>query len=170
MNMLRTNRRRTAALAALLTGWLALAGGASAQVAPAPTAALSTGTKTVLLAPVTGSLLLAADTLDLSGQARVRTIVVPDPDFRGPPVVHLAFDLSSIGIVGRKTRRNFQAANIVHRMRVLAATDTLEFSVPITTANALEVVGLGTVTLSLSFDEASGTMTAATVNVIASKL
>ena len=128
-----------------------------------PAAAAVTSTKTILVKGTVNT--NAPESIPFSGKVQIKTTVVPDPDFGAPPSVHVAIDALDVQGLGATTKTKYFANEEVEVMRFLVASDQLDFTFVITTdPGGFTVVGLGLVSLTLTFDSA-GNLTAATGSI-----
>lgn len=84
-----------------------------------------------LVVPIAGTVQVGAETVAFSGQARVTSILVTDPDFGGPPSVILAVDLLNVFGVGQTTGARYVARGEEKLLRLLESSDLIEVAFPV---------------------------------------
>ena len=112
---------------------------------------------TNLVVPITGSVQTDVETIVFSGLARVKSTVVTDPDFGGPPGVILSVDLLNVFGKGQTTRARYVARGEDKVIRLFGDTDLVEVTFPVfpigsTTPLATPLVA----SLNLNFDVGNG--------------
>ncbi|MDB5883878.1 MAG: hypothetical protein JWR74_49 [Polaromonas sp.] len=105
---------------------------------------------------VEGSISSDSENIGFSGQMKVSTRIIDDPDFSGPTIVELIIDFSSIRGVGKNTGRRFttEAQTIVHRP--LLAFDEIEVSFPYTPGTDVHLARTANVVIAMAFNANSG--------------
>jgi hypothetical protein len=151
--MSKPNLKRRALFAPVLIT-AALAG------APAPAAAQAGGT----LVPVAGIVSGSPESVSFSGQARVQSRLVPDPDF-GRPSLLLTIDLSSVSGVGTSTKAVYSVATQELVQRRLAGTHVVTITFPFSKTSGATVVRSAVASFNLDFDVNTGAVTNASGNV-----
>ena len=103
------------------------------------------------------------ESISFSGKAVIKAKVVDDPDFRTPPIVLLSVDLSGVSGVGQLTRTKYVTTNRQLIQRRLSASDSVRYTFPFWPSGGPPTAGpVGAVSLSLTFNVTTRTLTAAT--------
>lgn len=84
-----------------------------------------------IVVPIAGTVQAGAETVAFSGQARVTSTLVTDPDFGGPPSVILAVDLLNVFGVGQTTGARYVARGEEKLLRLLESSDLIEVAFPV---------------------------------------
>lgn len=123
-------------------------GGAQAQASSAESQAL-TGAST--------------ERVTFSGNAVVRARVTPDPDFRTPDIVVLFIDMSGVSGVGATSKKKYVTSNKTIVQRRLRPSDSVVLTFPFwqSGTSATGSGPTGTLSLTLTFDVNTKTLTAA---------
>jgi len=107
----------------------------------------------------------APEVIPFSGNVQIKTVLVPDPDFRLPPLVHVSIDFLDVQGLGQTTKTKYFANGADELNRAFRASDQLDLTFGIITETDRSTsVGTGLVTLTLTFDTA-GNLTSATGSV-----
>jgi len=143
-------RRALFTPAALLLA--AMAGGAPAYAADA-------------LVPIQGVVSGQPESVSFSGQAQVKSRLVPDPDF-GKPSLLLTIDLSSVSGVGSSTKATYVISTQELVQRRLAGSHVVEITFPFMKSSSTDVSSArsGVASFALDFDLNTGAVTNATGN------
>jgi hypothetical protein len=144
-------RRALFAPAALLAAALAAPPAAAQQPAAA-------------LVPLAGIVSGSPESVSFSGQARIQSRLVPDPDF-GRPSLLLSIDLSSVTGVGSSTKAVYSVATQELVQRRLAGTHTVVITFPFSKTSGATVVRSAVASFALDFDVNTGAVTNASGNV-----
>jgi hypothetical protein len=102
-----------------------------------------------------------------SGQAKVKSRLVPDPEF-GHPQLLLFIDMGSVAGLGASSGARYVTASQEILARPLAATHQIELTFPFAgkMTDPLSATRTGVVTLLLSVDVATGSIVAASANAV----
>jgi hypothetical protein len=155
-------RRRSSLASVLLFFLVGVVGGLLWGDGPAAAANVGS-TRTILVkGTVTANV---PEMIPFSGKVQIKTVFVPDPDFRLPPLVHVSIDFLDIQGLGQTTKTKYFANGDDEMSRAFRASDELGLTFAIVTeADRITSVGTGLVTLTLTFDTA-GNLTSATGSV-----
>lgn len=131
---MRIHRSLYALLVAGLTG-LSLSASAQTTISASTTSATSTSsttttTATSALVTVKGAVVGVPETVNFSGQAKVRANVVTDPDFGAQPTVVLSIDMTSVTGVGASTGKKYVVSAQETMNRRLNAADLVQVTFP----------------------------------------
>jgi hypothetical protein len=168
------------ALSVLLALAAAPAGAQDATTSAATTSAATTSaattseapttvrfsTSSASLVPVRGIVSGGPESVAFSGQARVRSILVRDPDFNRPSLL-LTFDLSNVSGVGSSTSAAYVIPGREMVQRRVAGSQVLEISFPFLQSGATDLTSArtGVASFALDFDVNTGAVTSATGRV-----
>ena len=94
------------------------------------TSSTTTTTSTSALVTVKGSVVGAPETVNFSGQAKVSTNVVTDPDFGAQPTVVLSIDMTGVVGVGASTGKQYVVSGQETMNRRLNAADLVQVTFP----------------------------------------
>ena len=162
--------RLTPDVLALLAGVLAsmVWESASAQVSP-PTSARAISN---LVVPVAGTVQGGAEIVTLSGQARIMSTMVTDPDFGGPPSVVLSINLLNVFGVGQVTGAKYAATGEQRVLRLLRPSDRVDVTFPVSPigARGIELIRPALLSFTLDFDAGNGQLRRARANISAPNL
>lgn len=84
-----------------------------------------------IVVPIAGTVQVGEETIAFSGQARVTSALVTDPDFGGPRSVILAIDLLNVFGVGQSTGDKYVARGEEKLIRLLESSDLIEVAFPV---------------------------------------
>lgn len=103
------------------------------------------------------------ESVTFSGNAVVRARVTPDPDFRTPDVVVLFIDMSGVSGVGATSKKKYVTSNKTIVQRRLRPSDSVVLTFPFwqSGTSATGSGPTGTLSLTLTFDVNTKTLTAA---------
>jgi hypothetical protein len=147
-------RRALFAPAALLAGALA-AGTPTPAAAQVPDA----------LVPVAGIVTGQPESVSFSGQARISSKLVPDPDF-GNPSLLLTVDLTSVSGVGQSTKAKYVVSTRELVQRRLAGSQLIVITFPFTRSGSTTVAPRsGVVSLDFNVDLDTGAIRQADAEV-----
>jgi hypothetical protein len=104
-----------------------------------------------------------SESVVFSGQARIASKVVPDPDFGSPPNVVLTIDLTPVTGTGVLTNTKYVTNAVEIVIRPLIASDIVQFTFPFypSGTNGVSSSRVGQVTFAMTFDVNAGTVTSA---------
>jgi hypothetical protein len=107
------------------------------------------------------------ESVAISGHVRIKSIMVPDPDFATPPVVLLTFDFLNVSGRGLKTGSTYSTGgNQNDLIRPLKASDLIQITFPFFTSSAgILSARAGLASFMLMFDLSTGKITGGTVLV-----
>jgi hypothetical protein len=133
------------------------------STAATSTSSTTTSTSTTALVAITGIVSGSPESVSFSGQAKVSTKAVTDPDFGNPPSVVISIDLSGVTGVGSSTKKKYVISNQEILTRKLTAADTLQMTFPfyLSTSSALASNSVGMASFNLSFDMVTMRLTGA---------
>ena len=94
------------------------------------TSSTTTTTATSALVPVKGAVSGAPETVNFSGQVKVSTNVVTDPDFGAQPTVLLSIDMTGVTGVGVSTGKKYLVSGPGTMNRRLNAADLVQVTFP----------------------------------------
>ena len=117
-----------------------------------------------ILVTVNGTVGTGADAVALSGQIKIATRIIPDPDFNSPTNLELTIDFSNVTGKGNgsgTSKFSTEAQTIIHRP--LLALDPIEVTFPYSQANSANSAKTAKATLMVSFNAASGVSITSTV-------
>jgi hypothetical protein len=102
------------------------------------------------------------ESVAFSGQARIRSVLVRDPDFNRPSLL-LTFDLSNISGVGSSTSAAYVIPGREHVQRRVSGSQVLEIAFPFLKSDATDLTSAraGVATFALDFDVETGVVTSA---------
>jgi hypothetical protein len=145
------------AIAAALL-WSSVSPPASAVVSTLASAAATT---------VSGSVTGSPETVSFSGSVSINSTRVSDPDFFRPDAVILSVDLSGMKGKGMSTGKVYVVSNQEIITRPLIAGDNIVVTFPFSASGSTMTMSprIGAATLALTFDVASGALTAAQATV-----
>ena len=114
-------------------------------------AANLTSTKTILVKGTVDT--NVPEMIPFSGKIQIKTVFVPDPDFKLPPIVRVSMDFLDVQGLGQTTKTKYFAVGDQELNRTLRASDhpSLTFAI-VTEADRITSVGTGLVSLTLTFD------------------
>jgi hypothetical protein len=133
----------------------------AAALAAPPAAAQQPG---AALVPVAGIVSGAPESVSFSGQARIQSRLVPDPDF-GRPSLLLTIDLSNVSGVGSSTKAVYSVATQELVQRRLAGSHVVTITFPFSKTSGAAVVRSAVASFALDFDVNTGAVTNASGNV-----
>jgi hypothetical protein len=119
-------------------------------------------TSSASLVSVRGVVSGEPESVAFSGQARVRSVLVRDPDFNRPSLL-LTFDLSNVSGVGSSTNASYVIPGREHVQRRVAGSQLLEISFPFLQSGATDLTSArsGVASFALDFDVETGAVTSA---------
>jgi hypothetical protein len=169
------NMHRALLTPAALSVLLALAAApAGAQDAATSTTTTSTSTSTTTrfstasasLVSVRGIVSGEPESVAFSGQARIRSVLVRDPDFNRPSLL-LTFDLSDVSGVGSSTNAAYVIPGREHVQRRVAGSQLLEIAFPFLKSGATDLTSArtGMASFALDFDVDTGAVTSAAARI-----
>ena len=153
----------------ILMGMVGLPSLASAQTtisasttSSTSTSSTTTTTSTSALVTVKGSVVGASETVNFSGQAKVSTNVVTDPDFGAQPTVVLSIDMTGVTGVGTSTGRKYVVSAQETMNRRLNAADLVQVTFPFYQSGASPTTArVGAASFSLGYDVGALKLTSA---------
>jgi hypothetical protein len=154
------------ALSVLLALAAAPAGAQDAATAAATTSEAPTtvrfSTASASLVPIRGVVSGDPESVAFSGQARVRSVLVRDPDFNRPSLL-LTFDLSNVSGVGSSTNAAYVIPGREMVQRRVAGSQLLQITFPFLKSGATDLSSArtGVASFALDFDVDTGAVTSA---------
>jgi hypothetical protein len=114
------------------------------------------------LVTVKGAVVGAPETVNFSGQAKVSTSVVTDPDFGAQPTVILSIDMTGVTGVGASTGRKYVVSGPGTMNRRLNATDLVQVTFPFYQSGASPTTArIGAASFSLGYSVSTLKLTGA---------
>jgi len=149
----------------LLPLFVAAAGALVLRGAPA-SAEFTTAVSSALVT-MKGTVTGSPENVAFSGQAKIASKMVTDPDFNSVPAVVLTIDLSNLTGVGSVTGNKYVTSNQEILTRRLAATDLIQINFPfIPSGGSATSARVGVASFHLGFNVNSGILTSATGQVV----
>ena len=153
----------------ILVGMIGLPSLASAQTtisasttSSTSTSSTTTTTSTSALVTVKGSVVGAPETVNFSGQAKVSTNVVTDPDFGAQPTVVLSIDMTGVVGVGASTGKQYVVSGQETMNRRLNAADLVQVTFPFYQSGASPTTArIGAASFSLGYNVSTLKLTGA---------
>jgi len=115
---------------------------------------------------VKGAVVGAPETVNFSGQAKVKANVVTDPDFGAQPTVVLSIDMTSVSGVGASTGRKYVVSGQETMNRRLNSADLVQVTFPFYPSGANPTSArLGAASFSLGYDVSTLKLTGASAQI-----
>jgi hypothetical protein len=128
-------------------------------------AAFSTAMSSALIS-IKGTVNGTPESVAFSGQAKIGTKMVTDPDFGKPPIVVLSIDLRNVTGLGSSTGKTYVTSSQAVLERPLVAADTLQVTFPFfPSGGGAAPARVGMASFSLSFNVSTGMLTSATAGI-----
>jgi hypothetical protein len=137
-----------------------------ATTSEAPTATTAFATSSASGVPIRGIVGGQPESVSFSGQARIRSVLVRDPDFNRPSLL-LTIDLSGVSGVGSSTKAAYVIPIREMLQRRVAGSHLLKITFPFLKKGAtdLTTARAGMASFALEFDMDTGAVTGASGNV-----
>jgi len=128
-------------------------------------AAFTTALSSALIG-IKGTVSGTPESVAFSGQAKIGSKMVTDPDFGNPPTVVLSIDLSNVTGVGSSTGKTYVTSSRVILDRRLTAADTVQVPFPFfPSGGGAMSARVGMASFNLSFNVNTGMLTGATAGI-----
>jgi hypothetical protein len=128
-------------------------------------AAFTTALSSALIG-IKGTVSGTPESVSFSGQAKISSKMVTDPDFGNPPTVVLSIDLSKVTGVGTSTGQTYVTSSQVILDRRLTAADTVQVPFPFSPSGGSALSArVGMASFNLSFNVNTGMLTGATAGI-----
>ena len=128
-------------------------------------AAFTTALSSALIG-IKGTVSGMPESVSFSGQAKINSKMVTDPDFGNPPTVVLSIDLSNVTGVGSSTGKTYVTSSRVILDRRLTAADTVQVPFPFFPSGGSAMPArVGLASFNLSYNVNTGMLTGATAGI-----
>ena len=123
------------------------------------------GEVSVAAVSISGSVTGDPETVVFSGEARIHNKLVRDPDFNSPRYI-LTIDMSGVSGVGSQTLKKYAIAGPAIQQKTVAAAHVVDITFPFQESGSVALdARSGAASFAISFDAATGAITAATGSV-----